>query len=135
MTHRHSNTWMWAEACELVERADRLHRQFFHLGQTSACRPVWEPPADVVETPEGVSILVALPGVPADQVQVRFDGHCVTVSGDRAAPFSAPGSRVHRAEIPYGRFERCIELTGTALVPTSSRIEHGCLVLELAKRD
>jgi HSP20 family molecular chaperone IbpA len=126
---------MWAEACELVERADRLHRQFFQLGQTRACRPVWEPPADVVETPQGVRIVVALPGVPADQVEVHFDGQCVTVAGERPAPFSVAGSRVHRAEIPYGRFERRIEISGTALVPESSRIEHGCLVLDLAKRD
>ena len=135
MTHRHSKAWMWAEACDLVERADRLHRQFFQLGETRAHRPVWEPPADVVETPRGVRIVVALPGVPADQVVVRFDGQCVTVTGERPLPFAAPGSRVHRAEIPYGCFERRIELTGSRLEPESTRIEHGCLVLDLAKRD
>ena len=135
MPFRHSTAWMWAEACELVERADRLHRQFFQLGQTHAHRPVWEPPADVIETPRGVRIVVALPGVPAEGVDVRFDGQCVTVSGERPVPFSAPGSRVHRAEIPYGRFERRIELTGRALEPETSRIEDGCLVLDLAKRD
>ena len=135
MPVRHSSAWMWAEACELIERADRLHRQFFQLGQTQAQRPVWEPPADVVETPRGVRIVVALPGVPAERVEVRFDGQCVTVAGERPVPFSAPGSRVHRAEIPYGRFERRIELTGRALEPEASRIEDGCLVLDLAKRD
>ncbi|MBL8541891.1 MAG: Hsp20/alpha crystallin family protein, partial [Betaproteobacteria bacterium] len=68
MRYRDSSAWMWAEACELVERADRLHRQFFQLGETRAHRPVWEPPADVVETARGVRVVVALPGVPADQV-------------------------------------------------------------------
>jgi hypothetical protein len=42
---------------------------------------------------------------------------------------------VHRAEIPYGRFERRIELTGSSLEPESTCIENGCLVLDLAKRD
>jgi hypothetical protein len=41
---------------------------------------------------------------------------------------------VHRAEIPYGRFERRIELTGRALQPEASRIEDGCLVLDLVNR-
>lgn len=135
MTYRHSSAWMWAEACDLVERADRLHRQFFQLGETRARRPVWEPPADVVETARGVRIVVALPGVPADRVAMHFDGQCITVTGERPLPFSAPGSRVHRAEIPYGRFERRIELAGSALEPKSTRVEDGCLVLDLEKRD
>ncbi len=135
MRYRDSSAWMWAEACELVERADRLHRQFFQLGETRAQRPVWEPPADVVETARGVRVVVALPGVPADQVVVHFDGRWLTVAGERPLPFATPGGRVHRAEIPYGRFERRIELTGSALEPESTRIENGCLVLDLAKRD
>ena len=56
--------WMWAEACEMLARAERLHRQFFEPRRSAASRlPVWQPPADVLETEREVLILVALPGV------------------------------------------------------------------------
>ena len=29
---RDPRAWMWAEACEFLDRADRLQRQFFVLG-------------------------------------------------------------------------------------------------------
>ncbi len=29
MTIPSLETWMWAEACEILQQADRLHRQFF----------------------------------------------------------------------------------------------------------
>jgi hypothetical protein len=42
---------MWADACEMLARAERLHRQFFEPGRATASRlPVWQPPADVLET-------------------------------------------------------------------------------------
>ena len=44
MSSNDPKTWMWAEACGLLERAER-HRQFFRVFPP---RP-WEPPVDVFE--------------------------------------------------------------------------------------
>ena len=52
---RNQPTWMWAEAFDLLERADRLHRQFFRFERSAAQAPRWEPPVDVVETRDGPS--------------------------------------------------------------------------------
>ena len=51
--------WMWSEALEMLARAERLHREVFQPQRHSA---LWEPPADVLETPEAVLVLVALTG-------------------------------------------------------------------------
>lgn len=133
MPFRDPTAWMWAEACDMIERADRLQRQFFQLGQTLTHRPVWQPPIDIVETPTSVRILVALPGAAPEQVHITEDGATVTVSGERTAPFAAPECIVHRAEIPYGRFERRIELRAHGLRLLGNKLENGCLVIELAK--
>lgn len=125
--------WMWAEACNMIERADRLQRQFFRLGQTLTHRPVWEPPIDIVETATTVRVLVALPGAAPEQVHVTAGEAAVTVSGERTGPFTAPECIVHRAEIPYGRFERRIELGAHGFRLLSKQLENGCLVIELAK--
>jgi len=36
--------WMWSEACEMLLRAERLHRQLFALARSFARLPAWEPP-------------------------------------------------------------------------------------------
>ena len=63
MHSRDLSKLMWGEALSLLEQADRLHRQFCR--PASAHAPVWEPPIDVVETADTLSVHVALPGVPA----------------------------------------------------------------------
>jgi HSP20 family molecular chaperone IbpA len=113
---------MWSEALAMLDRAERLHRQFFSHSQAS-----WEPPVDIIESSETLRMHIALPGVVPDAITVSVDPAGVTVSALRAFPCREEGSHIHRIEIPYGRFERQIglpladpyaplELTGKSLV-------------------
>src|SRR5947209_17065722 len=101
-------TLMWSRACELIDRAERLHRQFFQPRFVQPkVEPVhdvyWEPPVDIIETESEVLITIALPGVDAGAVKVSVDAGEISVVGLRR-PSSIPrGSTVHRLEIPYGR--------------------------------
>src|ERR1051325_8340894 len=65
--------WMWSEACEMLARAERMHREFFRPVRSPALAPAsvptWEPPVDVLETGREVLVLVALPGVDPDRVE------------------------------------------------------------------
>jgi HSP20 family protein len=124
--------WMWAEACQLIDQADRLHRQFFRVGAQRERAPAWEPPTDVFETDDELSICIALPGVSADQVQVTLEGDVLSVSGVRLA--SPPSALIHRLEIPYGRFERRMRLPMRALKLAESVFENGLLSLTLRRR-
>ena len=49
MSSRNPTDWMWAQACELIEQAERMHRQFFHLAASERAQASWEPPVDVFE--------------------------------------------------------------------------------------
>lgn len=132
MTYRKSPGLMWAQAMDMLDQADRLHRQFFQLGQGAARGPTWEPPADIFETPDHLSVLVALPGVASDRVEVLIDGGTLLVVGER--PMPAPKSaRIRRMEIPYGRFERRVELPAGKFEIQESSLANGCLVLTLRK--
>ena len=62
MAPRDPRAWMWAEACDFLERAERLQRQFFQLEWSEGRRPAWQPPVDLFETERELQILVALPG-------------------------------------------------------------------------
>ena len=124
---------MWAQACDLLEQADRMHRKFFRL--TSATQPqAWEPPVDVFEDDEHVVIVVAMPGVAADRVQIFAEPGALTVRGERPLPLSARArALVHRLEIPYGYFERRICLPQGTWQSMSHELSNGCLVLRLRK--
>jgi len=132
MNYRKSPGVTWTQAMNMLEQADRLHRQFFQLGRGPARGPTWEPPADVFETPSHLSVLVALPGVASDRLKVLIDGGVLLVVGER--PMPAPASaHIRRIEIPYGRFERRIELPPGQFEIQESSLANGCLVLSLRK--
>ena len=125
---------MWTRACELIDRAERLHRQFFQP-RVEAVRDVyWEPPIDIVETASEVLVTVALPGVDAGDVKVSVGTGEFSVVGLRR-PSSIPrGSTVHRLEIPYGRFERQIVFPGMRLLLGESELADGNLTLRFSKQ-
>lgn len=125
-------SWMWAEACDLLMRADRLHRQFFQLGR-SRQRPVWEPPVDIFETERDLWIQVALPGVAPEHIEVAIEGSVITVRAQRPMPGEARAAVIHRLEIPYGYLERRIELPPRLYELHRRSLDNGCLVLGLRK--
>lgn len=89
----------------MLDRADRLQRQFF-----THAMDAWEPPVDVVETDDGLQVHVALPGVAADSITIAVDAGGIAISALRPFPCRETGAHIHRIEIPYGRFERRIVL-------------------------
>lgn len=134
MTSRNPHSWMWAEACEMLERAQRLQRQFFRFGHTVQAQPRWEPPVDIVAYEPDVRVTVALPGVAPERVQVRVTNGTLTVAAVRAPPLNADVTAVHRLEIPYGRFERQIALPPGYYELLEQAFVNGCLVLRLTRR-
>jgi HSP20 family protein len=132
MSTRDPFAWMWVEACEMLNRADRLHRQLFQVQQLSQRRPNWEPPADVFETDTELKVVVLLPGVSADQVAVTFEGRHLVIAGERRLPISGPAT-IHRLEIPYGWFEKRIQLPSARYEVKASELASGCLVVNLTK--
>ena len=134
MTPRDPRAWMWAEACDFLARAERLHRQFFQLESVEGRRPAWQPPVDLFETERELQIVVALPGVEPERVQVVIDGASLSVVGERHVPPRARSAAVHRIEIPYGRFERRIQLPEDRRYELGRReLANGCLLLILRK--
>lgn len=131
---RNPPSWMWAEACEMLERAQQLQRQFFRFGHSVAAEPRWEPPVDILAYGNEVHVSVALPGVAAEHIEVRTDSGLLIVSATRALPVTSHATAVHRLEIPYGRFERRIALPEGRYQLLEQVYASGCLILRLAQR-
>ena len=132
MSSRDPTRSMWADSLALLEQVDKMRRQCFDLVGQRTGGPSWEPPVDIYETQRELMIIVALPGVPADAIDVLIDGGSLSVIGRRAIP--APMSAaVHRMEIPYGRFERRIDLRSGMYEITRRDVADGCLFITLRK--
>jgi HSP20 family protein len=125
--------WMLSEAIDSLARAERLRQQFFSL-QPSADpqESSWEPPIDVLETDREILILVALPGVDPGEVEAVIDNGILIVSGRRVLPVELRNARIHRLELPQGRFERRI-LLPKGRYAVSRFAVNGCIVLRLSK--
>lgn len=128
-----SRQWMWSEACEMLVRAERLHREFFTPARSGARLPAWEPPVDILETEQEVLVLVALPGVQFDHVQVVLEGADLVVMGTRALPAALRTAVIHRMELPQGRFERRIRLPAGHYSAVRRSTVDGCLLIALQK--
>jgi HSP20 family molecular chaperone IbpA len=133
MTTRNPTDWMWAQACALIDDAERMHRQFFRLAASGRSRATWEPPVDVFEDEHEVIVLVALPGVPAHRIEVTTESGELVLRAERSLPFAGSRCAVRRLEIPYGHFERRIRLPDAGLDAGTSEMRDGCLILRLRK--
>jgi HSP20 family protein len=124
---------MWGEALSMLDRAQRLQRQFFTHAEVA-----WEPPVDIVESGDTLQMHVALPGVSADAVTIGLDPAGITISAARAFPCRGEG-HIHRLEIPYGRFERHIGLQlGDPYAPlelVARQLQDGILTLTFRRKE
>jgi HSP20 family protein len=132
MTARDTEIWMWSEACEVLARAERMHRQFFQL-QRSRRAPAWEPPVDVFETDREVLVLVALPGVGPEQVEAAIEGGDLIILGNRIIPAELRNAVIHRLELPQGQFERRVPLPPGRYDQVRRSAVDGCLLITLRK--
>ena len=130
---RDPGRWMWAEACQMLEQAERLHRRFFELAERGR-GPCWQPPADVLEDERHVMVTMALPGVAPERIELRREPGALVVVGVRPSPPELRRAAIRRLEIPYGRFERRVELPLERLELIRQAAADGCLHLLFRKR-
>jgi HSP20 family protein len=128
-TERHYG-WMWVQACEVLDHAEKLQRQFLRYTGPGVDAAVWEPPVDIHETSDGLSLIFALPGVVAEQIEVTLEPNALTVSARRPLTLSNRDSVIRRLEIPHGQFVRRIPLPGRMQV-AESRYVNGLLEVRL----
>lgn len=124
---------MWVQACEMLERAERLHRQFFRLTMSEHARAVWGPPIDMFEDEREIVVVVALPGVIVERIEVAINPGALVVRAESEIPIKGRECAIHRMEIPYGYFERRIALPEVPLKLGAQEFVNGCLILTLQK--
>jgi len=124
---------MWADACAILDEAERKHRQFFELLAGPPARPVWEPPVDIFADGSELEVIVALPGARAEEVVVQITPTGLHIETVVPPPTLGARMNVVRLEIPYGRMRRRIDIPPGHYALVERRLDRGCLYLRLTR--
>ena len=85
---------------------------------------------------EGVTVEAAVPGLSAEDLEVRVSGNTLTISGERKPATLKEGAGYNRRERFTGSFQRTIELPYSVEVDRiDARCEHGVLTLQLPRAE
>jgi HSP20 family protein len=131
----------WRQASDLLQQAERIHKNFLQLAAGAHYRSfqrrsaLWSPPVNVVETDESLWVMAAIPGVAADRVDVRLEGCELVISGNRPLPGCCQDGELKIWEIPLGRFERRLTVleSRNRLTVGDIALQNGLLIIELRK--
>ena len=90
---------------------EELFADLWQVPRFSGLRHGFKPAVDCFHTvdPAVLTIVVELPGVDPESVQVAVDERALTISGERPRPRVA-GQVYQQMEIEYGAFSRTIQL-------------------------
>lgn len=124
---------------ELTRLQNELNRVFSALLEGGA-RPKgafghWDPPIDIVDSPESVRIFVETPGVPVESIRVSIRANRVTITGTKEPIATAPCERkFHCMERFFGPFEKSVTITQSINTHKGSAVlQGGVLTIEFPK--
>jgi len=116
----------------------QMCRAMTELGEDARIDPLppsmWQPPVDIYERGDAILIVMEIPGVNKDQIEVTLKGGVLKISGFRSKRTPEATTHVHRIEVPSGRFVRYIRLPACADVAgIEASHEDGFLTITIPK--
>lgn len=125
---------LWDEFFTVRSELDRLLDRW--AGRSGEL--LWMPAVDVRETADELIVEAELPGMTAENVDVRVENGVLTISGEKRQEVEEgkEGSSYHLVERRYGRFERSFTLPGSVNADgVKARFAGGVLTVTLPKAE
>ena len=124
-------------------RFDRLFEQAFGNFPTTfagngeeVSNRAWAPAVDVRETDEALTLLVDLPGVTREDVDITVENRTLTLRGERKFEQNVERDNYQRIERAYGQFARTFTLpTNVRTDDVKATFADGVLTLVLPKAE
>jgi HSP20 family protein len=97
-----------AQMSPMLAQALGLHGQ--QQGSGRATATAWAPALDISERKDAYLVMVELPGVEPDDLQITMEDGLLTIQGERHFAHDSSEQQFHRVERRYGAFRRSITL-------------------------
>jgi len=112
-----------------------VFQPFFQTGfmteATARSTGDFRPAASTIQGEQGVTLLLSLPGLSREEVQLKLEGSVLQVSGTRKAPLGQEQDRLS-GEISFGNFSRSFQLAENLDAQAiEARMEHGMLHIQI----
>lgn len=135
MPKRNLDDWLWQIGSELELLSEEITSRTPKLAKSTR----WHPRVDLYETPKEFVLRAELAGCSAEEIRITFsvERNSIFLRGHREPP-DQDGRQVmgfHQLEIPYGEFEREIQLPRAPLLLDQIRgmYRNGFLVVIIPK--
>ena len=79
--------------------------------ESTRTKPVFSPPADIFETKDALCLVLEMPGVEPDGIDVVLDKRILTIKGRSSAALAQEGYSLAHAEFRDGDYERAFTLS------------------------
>ena len=97
---------------------------------------VWQPRVDISETETGYEVLVEVPGLSKNDINISVEDGNLTISGERKHEEKSEKKNYRRVERSYGRFERSFQLPDDVKSDEiKANYKNGVLKLEIPKTE
>jgi len=115
---------------------NRLFDQFFTLPANSTEDSNWLPAFDVRENKDQLIFEAALPGMDKKAIDIKLHDGVLTVTAERAQPELGEDTRLHAAELRYGKFSRSFSIGSEVDEDkVEAKYKNGILTIVLKKLD
>lgn len=94
----------------LQSEMERMFRDALGSNRTPATAGAFAPALDVEETEDVFTLVIELPGVSPDDVDITLEESVLTVSGERRFYDEKEAEGFRRVERSFGRFHRAVRL-------------------------
>ncbi len=100
----------WNPFREMAAMQSALDRMFEDSWRGAGFTFTGSLPLDVYETDEAYTVIAAVPGLDADQFNIKLHNDTLTISAELPKPEVAEGTRVLIQERPFGNLSRSVTL-------------------------
>jgi len=122
----------WQVLDQLQQDAFRRHTE---SASSNGRSRHWHPALDITESTEGYHLLIDLPGVAQDQVDIEVENNQLSITGQRNQATTTPIKR-HHNERMQGTFSRQFKLPKDAdTTEIHASFELGVLSVNIKKRE
>ena len=96
----------------------------------------WAPPVDIYENGDNLVLKAELPGINADDVEIRVEDNTLYLKGERKFEKEVKEQNYHRVERSYGTFTRTFSLPNSIdSDKVAANYKDGVLTLTMPKKE